>query len=54
MKKNLKKGKLEEIIFQLSKSSSKINFYIDSIKKNSMQNSSNLIIQHIMDVINAR
>jgi len=48
------KGKLEEIIFQLSKSSSKINFYIDSIKKNSMQNSAHLIRQHIMDAINAR
>ncbi len=49
-----KKGKLEEMIFELSKSSSKINFYINNIKKNSMQNSSYLIRQHIMDAINAR
>ena len=47
-------GKLEETVFELSKSKSKMNFYRKNADKYSIDNSSYLIKNHILDIINAR
>ena len=47
-------GKLEETVFDFSKSVNKINLYKKNIKKYSTNNSAYLIKKHIEDLINAR
>ena len=48
---DLKYGKLEDLIFGLSKSNNKINFYKKNAKKCSIHNSAYLIKEHIKEMI---